>query len=77
MFKCQSCKQTQPAGTKMNKVVTQIRKVTYPPVKDKEGNITRVPDGFEIVKELCVCPSCSTKQYNSVLVGSKTIEEKD
>jgi len=72
-FVCQSCNIAQTPGTKLTKVVTQVRDVQYPAVKDDYGNM-RIPVGFEIVKELNFCPECkNTKEFNKVSVGSKVL----
>lgn len=74
-FICSSCNIAQPAGTKMKKITTEIRQVTYPPVRNKEGKIIKIPNGHETVKEFSLCPSCSMKKYEPVLVDSKIINE--
>jgi len=43
-FKCQCCGKAQDAGEKPNKVITKIRNVQYPVVKDFAGNY-RLPVG--------------------------------
>lgn len=73
-FICENCNQAQKDGTKMNKVITRIRKVLYPVIKDKEEKI-RIPEGFEIVKELSVCPLCFEKPFNATVVGTKVLED--
>lgn len=70
-FICESCNTAQAAGTKMEKVVTEVRRVKYPQVKDRDGNI-RVPEGLENAKELEVCQVCfGSKSFSSVVVNSK------
>ncbi len=71
-FKCEVCRETQNHGVKANKQVVEIRKVTYPTVKKKDGNIV-IPEGFETVRELDVCPECSNKDYRVKVVGEKVI----
>jgi len=48
MFKCESCKETQPPKIKPHRVVLQKRKVTY-------NNGGR---GWEIIKEANICDEC-------------------
>jgi hypothetical protein len=72
-FKCQSCGKSQPAGTKEAKVVTEVRAVTYPETKDKFGK-PFIPEGYEIAKELRICPDCLNKNFQTVVVGSKVIK---
>ncbi len=73
-FRCGNCHKTQDAKTKENKVVTQIRKVIYSPVKDNNGKITKIPEGYEIVKELSLCPKCSTLEFKLEIVDNKIIQ---
>lgn len=73
-FRCQSCMVAQSPGTKMKKVVIEIRKVKYEPVKEANGNV-RFPEGVETVKELNVCPECYTNgHFQLSVVGSKVLE---
>lgn len=71
-FKCDICNTTQPNGTKQNKMVTEVRKVTYPAVYKYDGSID-IPVGFESVKELNVCDKCFVKK-EPVVVDSKVLK---
>lgn len=53
MFKCG--KQVGP-NVKQRMQVTERRERSYPEVTDKQGN---VPEGWEIVSEVPVCPKCA------------------
>jgi hypothetical protein len=57
-FRCEVCKVAQEPRTKAKKVPIQFRKVSYPPIKDENDRVIRVPEGYEIVKEVVVCPVC-------------------
>ncbi|MDD4779091.1 MAG: hypothetical protein PHT02_00610 [Tissierellia bacterium] len=72
-FRCQKCNEVQVDGTKETKVVTEVRKVIYPTVKDSYGKY-RTPEGFETVKELTVCPECATHKFTTTIVDLKVIE---
>jgi DNA-directed RNA polymerase subunit RPC12/RpoP len=72
-FKCQNCGKDQLAGTKETKVVTEVRNVNYPAVKDSYGKV-RIPTGFETVKEMVICPECSKLVYQQKVVGEKTLK---
>jgi hypothetical protein len=71
-FRCEICKKIQGNGTKASKIVTAVKNVTYPIVKDRDGKI-KIPVGYETVKELVVCPECATKKYNVAVVGEKVL----
>ena len=58
-FKCDYCSETQPTGTKPNKVVVKTRNVTY---KTKDG---QTPSGTEIVKEVDLCANCNEGEQNA------------
>jgi len=51
MFKCESCKETQPPQSKPHRVVLQKREQTY----NNNGIISK---GWEIVKEALICDEC-------------------
>lgn len=73
-FTCQVCNTPQPARTKPHKVVTEIRNVQYPPVRDNNGNVKKIPIGYETVKELNVCPECfAMNSFRSSVVDSKVL----
>jgi hypothetical protein len=74
-FKCDVCKKPQDNGVKGTKIVTEIRNITYPTVRDKFGKI-KTPTGYETVKEVYACSECSKKDFNVAVVGSKVIEGK-
>jgi hypothetical protein len=57
-FKCGNCGKAQEVGTKPVKVVTETRHVTYPAIKNFDGT-ERIPEGWEIVKELNCCSECA------------------
>lgn len=67
MFKCQNefCgKQVEPRQP-VNRIVTERRNITYEKQivsrgRRKQADIIDIP-GWEIVKEICVCPQCFTK----------------
>jgi hypothetical protein len=71
-FRCQNCNQVQESGTKETKVVTEVRQVTYPEVKDAYGKV-RIPVGYETVQELKVCPDCAKKNFSAAVVGEKSL----
>lgn len=73
-FRCESCGIPQSSGTKLNKVVTQVRKVTYPAVRDNNGRIVKIPQGYETSREYNMCPECASKKYEVEVVGSKVLE---
>lgn len=73
-YKCDVCKTIQSNGTKQNKMVTEIRKVTYPPVYKYDGSIDKIPVGFEPVKELNVCNKCFVKK-DPIVVDSKILSK--
>jgi hypothetical protein len=76
-FKCQNCGVPQEPGTKPHKIVTEIRKVIYPPVRDRDGSIKYVPEGFENVCELSICPQCfRLYDFSCNIVGNKMINER-
>ena len=75
-FRCENCKVAQPAGTKINKVVSEVRRVKYPQVKSKDGSV-RIPEGFETVKELDLCPICAAVGVGVSVVGSKELKSKE
>lgn len=72
MFRCQICNEVQGSGVAQTKVVTEVRSVTYPAVKDKYGKFKN-PEGFETVKELDACPKCSRKDVKARVVDSKVL----
>ena len=59
-FNCGACGEHQGSRSQPIKVVTQMRKVTYPAIKSRDGR-ERIPEGWEIAKELDVCQSCASK----------------
>jgi hypothetical protein len=75
-FRCESCKKVQEDGTKVNKVVTAVRNVTYPTVKGSDGKI-KTPVGRETVKELSVCPECAMKEFRVDVVGEKILTKEE
>lgn len=74
-FRCDVCSKAQDNGVKGTKIVTEVRNVTYPTVKDKFGKI-KTPVGHETVKEVYACYDCSKKDFNIAVVGSKIIENR-
>jgi rubredoxin len=66
-FKCENCGKAQEVGTQPVKMVTKTRKKEYPerwkqvphgkPIKIDEGG-----KGWEIVREVMLCPSCHMAQ---------------
>jgi len=67
MFDCGECKRTTKPGEKATRVVVEMRAATYPFRESalrfrKEGKRVIKHDrggrGFEIVKEINICPSC-------------------
>lgn len=76
-FTCQNCGEHQQPGIKPYKVVTEVRKVIYPPVRDRENNIRYIPEGFENVSEINVCQKCKHLEYYcDIAAGTKIIEER-
>lgn len=75
-FICENCHKVQPNRIKETKVVTETRRVTYPPVKERDGRI-RIPEGYETVRELKICPECANHKFIANTVGSKVIEKKE
>lgn len=51
MFNCEICKKTSKAGEKQYKIIVEAREVVY-------ENGTK---GWEIVKEISVCETCSKR----------------
>ena len=72
-YKCEVCNTIQTNGSKQNKMITEIRKVTYPTVFEYDGRVKKIPEGFEIVKELNVCDKCFVKK-DPVVVDSKVLK---
>lgn len=66
MFKCQKCKQTTKPNEKLNKVVIATREKEYTnKFIDKNGREqVKITNGFEIVKEICVCKKCLEEKEN-------------
>lgn len=56
MFKCSNCKQVQTAGTQPVRVPTETRRKVYP---ERSGTKDRGGVGWEIVREITVCGTCS------------------
>ena len=76
-FKCQNCGVHQQPGTKPTKIVTQVRKVIYAPVRDRDNSIRYIPEGFENVREINVCQKCKQLEYYcDIVAGTKIIEER-
>ena len=70
MFICQNCDRVVEPRTPMTKVITRTRAASYPFRKDATtrkvgGKVEKVHDkggqGYETVKEICVCPDCVAK----------------
>ncbi|MDD4402026.1 MAG: hypothetical protein PHI24_09170 [Desulfitobacteriaceae bacterium] len=55
-FRCGTCNKPQGSGAKPIKVITEIRRVTYPPTRNG-----KIPDGFEIVREVDMCKKCADR----------------
>lgn len=72
-FKCENCNESQENGTKEIKVVTQRRSVIYPAIKDDRGSVKKIPTGFETVRELSICPTCSKLDYDVLTVDEKVL----
>ena len=53
MYYCGRCKKLQPKGTEQSKLVIDTRQVEY-------HNQERVTKGWEIVREIPICPDCVT-----------------
>lgn len=60
-YNCQACGKPQPAGVKQTKHVAETRQREYENiVRPLDGRpFTTTGQGFETVKEIAVCPSCS------------------
>ena len=62
MFRCQnkSCGKQVPPRQPMNRIVTERRDTTYQKKIIKRRKIVDIVDihGWEIVREICVCPQC-------------------
>jgi len=57
-FKCEVCGCAQPAGVSPHRRVVEHRNKIYEPVKNPDGMIKKVPEGWEIVKEVSICGKC-------------------
>jgi hypothetical protein len=58
-FICDVCKKTQPNRVKPIRIVTETRGRIYEPVLKPDKTIDRIPEGWEIVKEISCCLPCS------------------
>lgn len=65
MFKCISCKKLQDKYISPVKVILETRERQYTNEVRLEPRGSRViqSSGWEIVKEISVCPTCSTTKY--------------
>ena len=70
MYKCQQCNQVVPAKTKANRITVETRYKQYPfrakVMRQIEAGKVKMADdpggtGYEIVRELVVCPDCAAK----------------
>lgn len=61
MYRCKECGKNQPRRTKPTKVVKLYRKKVYPKrfEQDTKICIDEGGSGWEIVKEVVLCPKCS------------------
>lgn len=76
MFRCDACKKVVPAGTPQVRLVVDTREKTYdvtPQMTEKEKRRARrrgmnvdqarqTAQGWEIVKEIVVCPTCAAER---------------
>lgn len=67
-FKCEGCGQPQKARTQPVKIIIKTRKKEYPErwkqvSGDKPIKIDNGGKGWEIVKEISLCPSCYMAIY--------------
>jgi len=62
MYNCQECGQTQQPRTVAHKKIMETRTKTYP------GGTK----GFEIVKEITVCPECHEEDMNERSINEKS-----
>ncbi len=53
MFKCGKCAKSSEPGEKMSREIVEVRNVSY---FDKDGDL--IGKGWEIVKEINICPRC-------------------
>jgi uncharacterized protein YqkB len=66
MFKCGSCRAQQAKGVKTTRLVVERRPKDYTRL-DKNGQPVLIGRGWEIVRELLVCPPCAdTNALNEV-----------
>ena len=62
-FICDRCNRQQPKGTKPEKVIVETRKKEYPVVYNENIKLSdNGGSGYEIVKEISVCPRCFKKK---------------
>ncbi len=59
-FKCQSCNEPQPTRVSPIKVIVKKRNKQYSPVLNLDGNIKKLPVGWEIEKEAQYCGKCAS-----------------
>jgi DNA-directed RNA polymerase subunit RPC12/RpoP len=70
-FRCADCGKQQKRGSKVVKRVTAIRKVVY---MRGEGERRRViAEGKEIVEEVSLCPSCSSRRPSPWIVKEEKV----
>jgi len=62
MFICENCGQITTKGTPSYKVTTKKRKKTY--INTGKRGKTKQTEGWEIVKEITVCPECKSDFAN-------------
>lgn len=67
---CQNCHLQQPPKTPQHTLVTETRKVEYEVVRDR---VTSTEVGFEIAREIRVCPKCRIILTPKVEVGAKPV----
>ena len=65
MYKCERCGQSTAPGDKMEKIVTETRSKVYM-AKNKRGREYEAGRGWEIVKEIAVCPQCWRKYLKTL-----------
>ena len=79
MFNCQMCNASTLAHQPVNRLITETRRKTYEYISRKRD---RQSQGFEIIKELMVCPECYTantgskpKMINEVFLNKKPVNK--
>ena len=79
MFRCENklCGKLTEAGQPTNRVTVETRQRTYENVIKKGRNKERVLEtaGFEIVKEISVCPDCFTQMTGDKPIVAVKVEK--